>query len=61
MVMSHMMSDFKRISDALYSSNEILQKEHLPEEAKRRLQEAEHSLNKAIYHVLSEKRNIAQK
>lgn len=34
MVMSQMMSDFKRISDALYSSNEILQKEHLPEEAK---------------------------
>ncbi|GIN91994.1 hypothetical protein J22TS1_30450 [Siminovitchia terrae] len=61
MDMSHMMSNFKRISDALYSSSEILQNEHLPDEAKKRLLEAEQSLNKALHHVLSENRNIAQR
>ncbi len=61
MGMPHMMSDFKRISDALYSSSEMLQNEHLPEEVKKRLQEAEQSLSKALHHVLSENRNIAQK
>ncbi|VEF48010.1 Uncharacterised protein [Bacillus freudenreichii] len=61
MIMPHLMKDFKRISDALYSSNEILSKEQIPENAQRRLQEAEQSLNKAIHHVLSDKRNIAQK
>ncbi|GIN21090.1 MAG TPA: hypothetical protein DEO65_06275 [Bacillus bacterium] len=59
--MPHVMSDFKRIFEALYSSNEMLRKEHLPDKAKRRLQEAEQSLSKAIHHALSEKRNIAQK
>ncbi|WP_126051018.1 hypothetical protein [Siminovitchia acidinfaciens] len=61
MIMPHLMKDFKRISDALYSSNKILSKEQIPENAQRRLQEAEQSLNKAIHHVLSDKRNIAQK
>lgn len=62
MVMSHTMRDFKRIYDALYTSSEILRKEQMPEDAKKRLEEAELSLNKAIFHLLSEKRkNIAQK
>lgn len=61
MAMPQVMNDFKRISDALYSSNEILSKEQIPENAKRLLQEAEQSLNNAIHHVLSDKRSITQK
>lgn len=59
--MPQMIKEFKKISDALYSSAEMLRKENLPEEARRQMQEAEQSLNRAIHHVLSDKRNIAQK
>jgi len=55
--MPDMMRNFKKISKALYSSNEILQKESMPDTARKQLEEAEQSLNKAIYYVLSTKRN----
>ncbi|MFD1707192.1 hypothetical protein ACFSCZ_10655 [Siminovitchia sediminis] len=59
--MPRKINELKRISDALYSSSEMLQKESMPESVRKSLEEAEERLNQAIYHALSNKSSIGQK
>jgi len=59
--MPQQMHDFQKISKALSSSYEMLEKENMPGMAKKSLRDAEQSFHKAFQYMLSSKGGLRLK